>query len=85
MGPKFQVLSHLEAVFRALLAAREQRGAFEIETVETIMRTDAQGRIDKILPRMRNDAHRLIEECMLAANTSAADLILAVNVSHIHS
>ncbi|MFZ9670273.1 MAG: ribonuclease R [Burkholderiaceae bacterium] len=76
LGPRFQVLSHLEAVFRALLAAREQRGAFEIETVETIMRTDAQGRIDKILPRMRNDAHRLIEECMLAANTSAADLII---------
>jgi ribonuclease R len=76
LGPKHQTLTHLEAVFRALLAAREQRGAFEIETVETIMRTDAQGRIDKILPRMRNDAHRLIEECMLAANTSAADLII---------
>jgi ribonuclease R len=76
LGPKYQTLTHLEAVFRALLAAREQRGAFEIETVETIMRTDAQGRIDKILPRMRNDAHRLIEECMLAANTSAADLII---------
>jgi ribonuclease R len=76
LGPKYQTLTNLEAVFRALLAAREQRGAFEIETVETIMRTDAQGRIDKILPRMRNDAHRLIEECMLAANTSAADLII---------
>ena len=76
MGTRHVTLTHLHDVFKALLSAREQRGAIELETVETIMKIDAQGRISNILPRMRNDAHRLIEECMLAANTSAADLLL---------
>ena len=76
LGTRHVTLTHLHDVFKALLSAREQRGAIELETVETIMKIDAQGRISNILPRMRNDAHRLIEECMLAANTSAADLLL---------
>ena len=75
LGPLAETLGHLEEVFRSLLAAREARGAIDFDSVETYMQFDAQGRIEKILPRVRNDAHRLIEECMLAANTCAADII----------
>ncbi len=74
LGPLAQTLGHLEEVFRVLLAAREARGAIDFDSVETFMQFDANGRIERILPRVRNDAHRLIEECMLAANTCAADI-----------
>jgi ribonuclease R len=74
LGPLCEVIGSLEEVFRALLAAREARGAIDFDSIETYMQFDANGRIEKILPRVRNDAHRLIEECMLAANTCAADI-----------
>ena len=74
LGALVEPLGYLEEVFRALLAAREARGAIDFDSVETFMQFDANGRIEKILPRVRNDAHRLIEECMLAANTCAADI-----------
>jgi ribonuclease R len=70
-------LLHLHEVFRALLKARQRRGAIDFETVETQIVCDEQGRIEKIVPRTRNDAHRLIEESMLAANVCAADFIAA--------
>lgn len=68
-------LLHLHAVFQALLQARHTRGAIDFETTETYIVSNADGKIEKILPRIRNDAHRLIEECMLAANVCAADLL----------
>jgi ribonuclease R len=68
-------LDHLYTVFKALLEQRTQRGAMELDTVETKILCDAAGRIDKIVAMARNDAHRLIEECMLAANVCAADFI----------
>lgn len=68
-------LLHLHAVFQALLQARHARGAIDFETTETYIVCNADGKIEKILPRTRNDAHRLIEECMLAANVCAADLL----------
>ena len=55
-----------------MLQAREKRGAIDFETVETQMIFNAQGKIEKIVPVIRNDAHKLIEECMLAANVCAA-------------
>src|SRR5690606_12482799 len=58
-----------------LLLARKARGAVEFETVETQIVCDEAGRIEKILPRTRNDAHKLIEEAMLAANVCSADFI----------
>ena len=73
-------LVHLHEVFRALLKQRAQRGAVEFETAETQIVCDDNGRIEKIVPRTRNDAHRLIEEAMLAANVCAADFI----ASHKH-
>ncbi|MDO4232721.1 MAG: ribonuclease R [Lautropia sp.] len=68
-------LHHLHALYQALLKARQKRGAMEFETAETKMLCDERGRISAIVARHRNDAHRLIEECMLAANTCAADFL----------
>lgn len=68
-------LLHLYHLYQALVAAREKRGAIDFETVETDIICDANGKIEKILPRTRNDAHRLIEECMLVANVCAATFI----------
>ena len=68
-------LVHLHEVYRALLKQRSQRGAIDFETTETQIVCDDNGRIDKIIPRTRNEAHRLIEEAMLAANVCSADFI----------
>ena len=68
-------LLNLHDVYRALLAARAVRGAVDFETTETQIVCDDNGRIEKIIPRTRNDAHRLIEEAMLAANVCSADFI----------
>jgi ribonuclease R len=68
-------LMNLHDVYRALLKAREQRGAVDFETTETQIICDDNGRIERIVPRVRTDAHRLIEEAMLAANVCAADFI----------
>ncbi|MBI4995904.1 MAG: ribonuclease R [Rhodocyclales bacterium] len=68
-------LENLDAVFRQLLKARQKRGAIDFETVETRMVFDDNGKIERIEPYERNDAHRLIEECMLAANVCASDFL----------
>jgi ribonuclease R len=68
-------LMNLHDVYRALLKSRVRRGAVDFETVETQIVCDDAGRIEKIVPRTRNDAHKLIEEAMLAANVCSADFI----------
>lgn len=68
-------LQNLYGVYKALFAARQKRGAIDFDTTETYIVCNAQGKIEQILPRQRNDAHRLIEECMLAANVCAADFL----------
>ena len=68
-------LSNLYAVFQSLLKARQARGAIDFETTETYIICNAAGKIERIVPRTRNDAHKLIEECMLAANVCAANLL----------
>ena len=68
-------LLNLHEVYRALLKHRGTRGAVDFETTETQIVCDDNGRIEKIVPRTRNEAHRLIEEAMLAANVCAADFI----------
>ena len=62
----------LYALFKVLLHARHKRGAIDFETIETMMLFNDQDKIDNIVPVYRNDAHRLIEECMLAANVCAS-------------
>ncbi len=69
-------LGHLHAVFKALLGERARRGAIDFDSVETQMIFDDHGKIERIVRVERNDAHRLIEECMLAANVCASDFLL---------
>jgi len=68
-------LINLHDVYHALLKSRQRRGAVDFETVETQIVCDEAGHIEKIVPRTRNDAHKLIEEAMLAANVCSADFI----------
>ena len=68
-------LLNLHEVYRALLKERVKRGAIDFETTETQIVCDENGRIEKIVPRTRTEAHKLIEEAMLAANVCAADFI----------
>ncbi|HEX7606595.1 MAG TPA: VacB/RNase II family 3'-5' exoribonuclease, partial [Usitatibacter sp.] len=68
-------LEILYAVFKALFSQRQKRGAIDFESVETQMIFDDHGKIERIVRVERNDAHRLIEECMLAANVSASDYL----------
>ena len=73
------LLSHLttlRALFQVLLTAREKRGAIDFESSETLLDFDDQGKIASIRLAERNEAHRVIEECMLAANVCAAHLLL---------
>jgi len=73
---RVQDLIHLHDVYRSLLKGRDKRGAVDFETTETQIICDDSGRIEKIVPRVRTEAHRLIEEAMLAANVCSADFIL---------
>ncbi|MDD4911929.1 MAG: ribonuclease R [Sideroxydans sp.] len=68
-------INNLYKLFQVLLQARAKRGAIDFETVETQMIFNENGKIEKIVPVVRNDAHKLIEECMLAANVCAADFL----------
>ena len=70
--PHLEELHHL---YQALLGARHQRGAIDFETVETKFIFNAMGRIDRIEPVVRNDAHKIIEECMILANIAAANFM----------
>ena len=70
-------LNDLYSVYQLMLSQREKRGAIEFETTETIMMFNEQGKIEEIVPSFRNEAHKLIEECMLAANVCAADFLAA--------
>jgi ribonuclease R len=75
LGRLLPHLQELDRLFRALLKARARRGAIDFETTETRMEFDEAGKIARIVPEVRNDAHRLIEECMLAANVCASDFL----------
>lgn len=69
------VVAHVDELHRLFLTLREERsrrGAIEFETVETRIIFDENRKIQEIVPVERNDSHKLIEECMLAANICAA-------------
>ncbi|OGU24569.1 MAG: ribonuclease R [Hydrogenophilales bacterium RIFOXYD1_FULL_62_11] len=70
-------LQALDKLFRTLLKARAKRGAIDFGSTETQMQFDDEGKIKAIVPVIRNDAHRIIEECMLAANVCASDYLHA--------
>jgi len=67
-------LHELYALYEALHGARTVRGAIDFDTTETYFELDDQDRVLAIRPLVRNLAHRIIEECMLAANVAAARL-----------
>ncbi len=76
------LLPNLESLYRLyhqLAKARAKRGAIDFETIETQMIFNDQGKIENIVPVYRNDAHRIIEECMLAANVCASDFLRGQN------
>ena len=66
----------LHQLYDLLVKKREERHAMEFETVETYIKFNETGGIKAIVPRTRGDAHKLIEECMLLANTCAANFAL---------
>ena len=68
-------LKTLHELFKALFQERNRRGAIDFDSVETRMEFDAKGKILRIVPEVRNEAHRLIEECMLAANVCAGNFL----------
>ena len=65
-------LDRLHELYQVLRIGRDQRGAMDFDTQETVIEYGADRKIERILPTERNDAHRLIEECMIAANVAAA-------------
>lgn len=69
-------IDHLNDLYKALRSARDKRGAIDFETTETRILFDAERKIERIVPVQRNDAHKMIEECMLAANVCAAELMV---------
>ncbi len=72
LGVAPEHLRHLHALFRVLHDARRRRGALDLDTPETRIVQDEIGDVVAIEARRRTDAHRLIEECMVAANVAAA-------------
>ncbi len=68
-------LKNLESLYKKLIKQRNYRGALEFETTETRIEFNKKGKIKRIVPVMRNEAHRIIEECMLAANVAASQFL----------
>ena len=66
------MIDSLNSLYNVLLKARKIRGAIEFESTETRIEFDANRKIEQIVPIFRNDAHRIIEECMLLANVATA-------------
>ncbi len=82
-----QVMPHLrslKSLYTALRASREKRGAMDFDTVETRVVFAEDRKIDKIVPIKRNDAHKLIEECMLCANVATARFIMSAKMPSLY-
>ena len=72
LGPLFERLTVLVEVYHALYKARSRRGALDFDAAEAEFVIDAGERVRAVELRVRNDAHRLIEECMILANVAVA-------------
>ncbi len=68
-------LDDLYALYQTLRKKRERRGAIDFDTVETEIQFSAGAKIERIVPAERNEAHKVIEECMIAANVAAAEFL----------
>ncbi|MCB1760758.1 MAG: ribonuclease R [Gammaproteobacteria bacterium] len=69
-------LHQLYALYQVLHRTRSARGAIDFDTTETRILFNREAKVERIVPLRRNDAHRLIEECMLLANVAAARFLL---------
>lgn len=79
--PRLKELNHL---YKKLLQQRELRGAIDFDTVETRIIFDEKGKIDRIVPTVRNEAHRLIEEMMLLANVCASKFVQKAKIEALY-
>ncbi len=70
-------LENLHKLYRVFDRCRKRRGAIEFETTETTIVFGEGKKIERIVPLQRNDAHKMIEECMIAANVEAAKFLAA--------
>jgi len=87
LDPLVGHLEELHALYKQLHKSRQNRGAIDFDTVETRIEFTEERKIAQIVPVVRNDAHRLIEECMILANVSAARYFIkkkAVGMYRIH-
>ena len=84
LGKLVPQLQALDAAFEALFAARQQRGAIDFEGQETKFEFTDDRKIERIVPVQRTRAHRLIEECMIAANIEAAKFVSAKETPALH-
>jgi len=73
-------LKDLYSLYQVLRRARTRRGAIDFESTEVNFQFDERGAVADILPQERNDAHMLIEECMVTANVEAANFLLRNNI-----
>jgi ribonuclease R len=80
IGPQLPQVERLHQLYQVLAKAREKRGAIEFETSEVRFELDNRGEVAQAGMLQRNDAHKLIEECMIAANVEAAKYLLAAHI-----
>ncbi|WP_313253505.1 ribonuclease R [Stenotrophomonas acidaminiphila] len=80
IGPLLPQIQSLHQLYRILAKARERRGAIEFESSEVRFVLDNRGEVTQAGMLVRNDAHKLIEECMIAANVEAARYLLATHI-----
>ncbi len=73
-------ITTLRELFKLFRFQRQQRGAIDFETTETRIVFNDERKIERIVPSERNDAHRLVEECMLSANVCAADFLQKLEI-----
>ncbi|AKQ33648.1 ribonuclease R [Candidatus Coxiella mudrowiae] len=73
-------IKNLYRLYQKLLKQRVKRGSIEFNTTETRIEFDQRGKIKRIVPMVRNEAHRIIEECMLIANVSASHFLQEGNI-----
>lgn len=77
-------LQALQSVYHILLKARKERGAMDFDTTETRIEFDENRKIRRIVPLHRNEAHRLIEECMLIANVAVARFLEKAQIAMLY-
>jgi len=81
LWPNIQALYQL---YQTLVATRKVRGAMDFETTETKIEFDEHKKIKNIVPVVRNEAHKIIEECMLAANVATARFIQKAKIPSLY-